>query len=108
MRWLFSKLSGSKALGRIGDDAFTDGFRGAGLFRGFGRPGSDGGRVEDQIYSLMLTVASVIALLVLIGCIVDLFVSHHHKAALGLVCFGVLWLFSGYDRARIAGGKHKP
>jgi hypothetical protein len=87
---------------KIDLDAFFDGFTGAGLFGKLGRPAGKAGRVPNDRYTLMLAIGSAICLLVLIGGIILLYANGHAKMALALTGFGVLWIFSGYDRERMA------
>jgi hypothetical protein len=87
---------------KINLDAFFDGFTGAGLFGKLGRPAGKAGRVADDRYTLMLAIGSAICLLVLIGSTILLCATGHAKMALVLAGYGVLWIFSGYDRERMA------
>ena len=77
MRWPFA-MHGSKDLSRIGEDAFFDGFMGAGLFGNLGIPTADGGREEEPGYTKLLAIGSTLLLLLQIGGIVLLYRSDHH------------------------------
>jgi hypothetical protein len=74
---------------------------GAGLFGHLGRPIYRSVRVEDEGYTRELAIGAAICLLSVIGAIVYLYLDHHHNASFALIAFGVIWVYGGYDRARL-------
>ena len=98
----YSSLANEGNMPKINLDAFFDGFTGAGLFGKLGRPAGKAGRVADDRYILLFAIGSAICLLVLIGCIILLYANGHAKMALAMAAFGMLWIFSGYDREKSA------
>ncbi|MGF7180362.1 hypothetical protein [Tunturiibacter psychrotolerans] len=82
-------------------EQFLDSYMGAGLFGHLGRPVKGFRRVEDESYTRLLAFCAAFCLLFLIGGIIFLFTEHHLRASLVLLAFGAVWVYAGYDRARM-------
>ncbi|MBB5329408.1 hypothetical protein [Tunturiibacter gelidoferens] len=85
----------------IDPEVFLDTYLGAGLFGHLGIPVKGSKRVVDESYTKLLAFSSAFCLLVLIGGVIFLFMDHHRRASLVLLAFGVIWVYAGYDRARL-------